>query len=203
MAVYLARCSQDAHASLELYAWNSRASATYWETLGHLEVALRNALSTRLALRHRRLQRRGSWLEDPHGELDAQAHADTAKARRRVRRKGKQASDGQLIAELSFGFWRYLLAKRYNTTLWPDLAGGFPHAPNRARITVELPITRLHEFRNRLAHHEPIWNKELVARQQDIYDVLGYLDAHLHTWVTKRCRISEVLLTCPIARPHP
>ncbi|RBM22476.1 hypothetical protein DI005_06555 [Prauserella sp. PE36] len=203
MANYLAWCGGDRSRALELYGWNSLASAAYWETLGHAEVALRNALAARLKARHQSLGRRGSWLDDPHRELAPQAAKDIAQARRRVQQKRKPASDGQTISELSFGFWRFLLAKQYNTTLWPDIASGFPNAPNRARVTVERPVVRLHDFRNRLAHHEPIWNKELAARQQDIYDLLAYLDPHLHSWVTKRCRISSVLVACPVARPHP
>jgi hypothetical protein len=35
--------------------------------------------------------------------------------------------------------------------LWPDLASGFPHTPDRQLETVEGPLARLHAFRNRLA----------------------------------------------------
>ncbi|GGQ47929.1 hypothetical protein ACFFKE_08505 [Streptomyces mutabilis] len=49
---------------------------------------------------------------------------------------------GKVIAELSFGFWRFLLARQYKTNLWPDLAGAFPYAPNRALTTVEDPVKR-------------------------------------------------------------
>jgi hypothetical protein len=160
-------------------------------------------LATRLASNHRAKGRRGSWLDDPNNELDQRAREDIATARRRFRSKRKTPSDGQTIAELSCGFWRFLLANRYGTTLWPNLAGGFPHAPDRARTTVEGPIGRLHDFRNRLAHHEPVWNKELATRRQDIYDVLSYIDPLLQTWVARRCRIPTVLLACPVIRPHP
>ncbi|NIH77880.1 Abi family protein [Amycolatopsis viridis] len=203
MADYLVKCHHDRAAALDLYAWNSLAGSAYWETLGHLEIALRNVLASQLAARHQTKGRPGSWLDDPGQDLDATAREEIRKARQRVRRKGKHASEGQAISELTFGFWRYLLAKQYNTTLWPSLASGFPHAPSRARHTIEQPIKRLHQFRNRLAHHEPIWNKELTQRQQDIYDVLTYIDPNLHSWVAKRCRISAVLLTCPVPRPHP
>ncbi|SDH23142.1 hypothetical protein SAMN05216553_11844 [Lentzea fradiae] len=117
--------------------------------------------------------------------------------------KGKPASDGQTIAELSFGFWRFLLAKKYATTLWPDLAGAFPHAPNRSRATIEKPIKSLHDFRNRLAHHEPVWNKPLTARQHEIHTVLDAIDPALRAWVTKNCRISALLQGCVFLRPYP
>jgi len=203
MTTYLTACPGDQSRALDLYTWNAQVSAAYWQTLGHLEVALRNTLATQLQARHLRLKRAGSWLDDRHNDLDANAKKNIGTARGQVSKKRKPASDGQTIAELSFGFWRFLLTKKYNTTLWPDLAQGFPRAPNRSRQTIEGPVKRLHEFRNRLAHHEPIWNKQLAAHQHDIYTVLGYIDEHVAAWTRKNCRISDLLLTCPVTRPHP
>jgi hypothetical protein len=147
-------------------------------------------LATRLASNHRAKGRRGSWLGDPNDELDQRAREDIATARRRVRSKRKTPSDGQTIAELSFGFWRFLLANRYGTTLWPNLAGGFPHAPDRARTTVEGPIGRLHDFRNRLAHHEPVWNKELATR----------IDQRVNGWPSLVGRVVAVWTTKALSR---
>jgi hypothetical protein len=118
----------------------------------------------------------GSWLDDPARELAEKARIDIAKARNRVAAKNKSASDGQTISELPFGFWRFFFARRYNTTLWPDLAGAFPHAPSRDRRTIEQPVERLHHFRNRLAHHERIWTEPLRARYAAVLAVLSYID---------------------------
>jgi hypothetical protein len=158
---YLQHCGGSEAAALELYRWNNATSAAMWEVLGYFEIALRNALAARMSDRHRRQRRRGSWLDDPLRELDWNARDDIAKARNRVVRKSKTPGDGQTIAELGLGFWRYLLARRYSSNLWPDLAGAFPNAPDRARETVELPVIGLHEFRNRLAHHERIWTEPI------------------------------------------
>lgn len=202
MQGYLDVCYADPTAALELYRWNTRVSGAFWETLSQLEVVLRNVLAGRLADRHAAAGRPGSWLDDPARELDGIARKDIAKARGRVRAKGKQHSHDQTLSELGFGFWRFLLAKRY-TTLWPALAGGFPHAPDRARTTIEQPVINLHEFRNRLAHHERIWNQPLKERHNDITALLGYIDTDLADWVAESCRITAVLSECPIERPHP
>lgn len=202
LAEYLAYCGGDLDAALELYRWNTEITGAMWETVGHLEVALRNTLADRLAVRHGRLRRTGSWLDDPARELDEPARADIAKARDRVRRNRKPASDGQTISELSFGFWRFLLARRYATTLWPDLASGFPHSPNRARATIEAPVKRLHVFRNRLAHHQRVWTEPLGARWTDMCDVLRYIHPDLHHWSTQHSRVPAVLMACPVTRPH-
>ncbi|HKG39138.1 MAG TPA: hypothetical protein VKB25_09140 [Conexibacter sp.] len=79
-------------------------SAAFWQPLGHLEVAMRNTMSTALAERQHRSGVAGSWLDDVDRLLDGRARADIATARGRVRRKGKRPSDSQTISELSFGF---------------------------------------------------------------------------------------------------
>ncbi|MER5391945.1 hypothetical protein [Saccharopolyspora sp. NPDC002686] len=203
MQGYLDACGGDPAAALDLYRWNAQMSGALWETLGHLEVVLRNVLADRLAARSAAAGRSGSWLDDTARELDDRARRDITKARQRVRAKGKAASNAQTLTELPFGFWRFLLARRYATTLWPDLASGFPGAPDRARSTIEQPVTRLHELRNRLAHHERVWNLPLKARYDDIVALLGYVDSDLLEWVAAGCRVTAALAACPIERPHP
>jgi hypothetical protein len=172
-----------------------------WETMGHLEVALRNALSFRLARRHRRLHRVGDWLDDPAYELDTEARTDVAQARRRVQRNRKPLTQDQVISELGFGFWRFLLAKRYATTLWPDLAGGFPNSPDRNRATVDGPVRRIHLLRNRLAHHQRIWTESLPERWADMAAVLGFIDRDFGKWAVESSRVPGLLAACPVSLP--
>jgi hypothetical protein len=196
LSTYVSRCDGSFVSAIDLYRWNARASAAFWEPLGHLEVALRNTMSWRLDVRHERLGRLGSWLDDPDLELTPRMREFVAQARTRVKRKGKRGSQGQTISELGFGFWRYLVTKRL-THLWPDLAGGFPHAPDRRRETLEEPLIRLHDFRNRLAHHQRIWNHDLDARRGDLLTVAGYMDPALPAWIAAR-RLQRVLDARPV-----
>lgn len=183
-------------AALRLYTWNASVSAAFWQPLGHLEVGLRNAMGSALQGRHRRSGGAGSWLDDADRLLDGRARTDIAVARRRVRKKGKRPSDDQTISELSFGFWRFLITRRH-TVLWPDLATAFPGAPDRRRETVEEPVARLHELRNRIAHHQRIWNHDLAARYADVLLVAGYLDADLPEWIARECRVPALLRARP------
>ncbi len=195
---YVDCCEGELPLAVQLYRWNTVIGAALWQPLGHLEVALRNALSDALAQRHVRNGRSGSWLDDPADDLDAAAHRAIAVACRRVRRKGKRRSDGQTISELGFGFWRFLITRRH-TALWPDLASAFPGAPDRRRETAEDPIARLHELRNRIAHHQRIWNRDLAARYADVLLVAGYLDADLPAWIARDCRVPALLRARPLS----
>lgn len=104
---------------------------------------------------------------------------------------------GKIIAELSFGFWRFLLARQYKTSLWPDGAGAFPHAPNRALNTVEGRVKRLHKFPNRITHHEGIWHLPFEARRDDIQTVLAFIAPAAAAWVADAFRIDDVLARRP------
>ena len=138
LSTYLAACDGNLDAAVALYAWNSQVTGAFWEHLGHVEVTLRNTLDARLTDRHDRLGRPGTWLDDHARELTERARTDIATARARVKAKGKTAVHGQVLSELSFGSWR-LVSKTYSGRFWPDLASGFPHAPNRALTTIETP----------------------------------------------------------------
>lgn len=197
LSTYVAQCDGDFDAGVRLYQWNAAVAAAFWEPVGHLEVALRNALHARLTGRHLRLSRDATWLDDPSRELTGRSRQDISVARARVRRKGKRVDAGQTISELGFGFWRFLIAKKL-TGIWPDLAGAFPHAPDRRRETIEAPLARLHDFRNRLAHHQRIWNRDPAARYEDLLLIAGYLDADLPTWIDKGGSIMSLLTRAPV-----
>jgi len=196
LSTYLAECNGDFAAAVEMYRWNAAITAAFWEPIGHLEVAVRNTLDDRFAARHDRLVRPGSWLDDPAQELSDRLRADIATARDRVRQKGKRASDGQTISELSFGFWRFLITKKL-TTLWPDLAGAFAHAPDRQLKTVEGPLARLHVFRNRLAHHHRVWSQAPEDRYEDLLTLAGYIDPGLPAWIAETSQVPHVLSARP------
>ncbi|MHB1539557.1 MAG: hypothetical protein ACYCUM_14585 [Solirubrobacteraceae bacterium] len=196
LSTYVTHCGGDFAAALEMYRWNSAITAAFWEPIGHLEVALRNTLADRLKERHHRLERSGSWLDDPVGELSGRARQDIAGARDRVRQKGKRASDGQTISELSFGFWRFLITKKL-TRLWPDLASGFPGAPDRRRETIEAPLARLHVFRNRVAHHQRAWSHTPQERYKDLLALASHIDPALPAWIEATSKVHSTLNAKP------
>ncbi|MDQ2737887.1 MAG: hypothetical protein M3Y35_04530 [Actinomycetota bacterium] len=132
-------------------------------------------------------------MADPATGLDARGHTDIVKARRRVVIRGKNPGDGQIISELSFGFWRFLLARRYQASLWPDLASGFVNAPSRSRVLIEEPVVRLHEFRNRIAHQQRIWTGPIHERYEDCLVLAGFIDREVRDWIAATSRVPAVL----------
>lgn len=197
LATYVRATGGSVDAGVELYRWNAEVAGALWEVLGHVEVVLRNALHDELTARHRRLDRAGEWYDDPAGELEAHARDDVAKARRRLRRAGAPVLPGKIVAELSFGFWRFLLARRYTASLWPALRPGFPYLASADRRELEAPVARLHQLRNRVAHHEPLIAEPLTDRYADMLLVVGAVDPQLQNWLASGNRLPDVLASRP------
>lgn len=79
--------------------------------------------------------------------------------------KGKPyAQPEDILSNVPFGFWTTLLSTDYEDftnkhLLWPNLFRHvFPNAPyGYARKDIEQHFNLVREFRNRFAHHEPVW----------------------------------------------
>jgi hypothetical protein len=81
-----------------------------------------------------------------------------------------------------FGFWRFLCAKDYLTSLWvPVLAAAFPNHPagdvRTIRTDVEDHMQKLHFLRNRIAHHEPIHRRNLADDANAVDDLAAWMSA--------------------------
>lgn len=196
LAPYLRAANGDLSRALHLYEWNVAISGGFYEALGILEVVLRNALSTQLAAHHGTLA--GHWYDDPLGVLSNLAHDDIEAARRRVRKLRRPETPGRVIAELNFGFWKFLLAKRYEATLWTAyLRHAFPNLQPQSRTVVYRGLDELHILRNRIAHHEPIHNRYLTADMLTIYRLLDWIDADVRVWALGLSQLQSLIAARP------
>jgi hypothetical protein len=189
--LYLEHGNGDEALALALYRWNAQLAAAFWLDFGHFEIAFRNALDARMVKRYKSQGEKTEWLNDPHLELGRnpnnpryhkQPYKDIASARSRVRNNSKPNTHDQIISETSFGLWHQLVSQK-QMFLWPDLAGAFPHAPNRAQSTISGPVSRLRRFRNRIAHHHRIWTMNVHSLYEDLLTVAGYIDPDLPEWI--------------------
>ncbi len=81
--------------------------------------------------------------------------------------------------------------------LWPDLASAFPHAPDRNQATVQDPVRRLREFRNRIGHHHRIWSENPQDRYDDLLAVTGFIDTGLSKFIDQHSRVPMMLSRQP------
>ena len=204
---YLAASHNRLPAALALYDWNAAMSAALHEDLSRVEVVLRNTIDTSLqthtSARNRSTSawyEKNSFFPGRHGQ---RALEDIAGARRRASRGSPIAPHGNVIAEVTFGFWRYLCTPTYLTSMWvPALAATFtnhPHSssPRLVRADVEDRVQRAHFVRNRVAHHEPIHQRDIVRDYASMSELLDWINHDVATWFTHNSRTLAVLATRP------
>jgi hypothetical protein len=190
-----------AERAADLYSWNGRLSGAVHEELGLLEVVLRNALDRELAKYHRvAFNGDGRWYADPRMPWQSAKmidQLDRARAQATGNRRFPELP-GKVIAELTFGFWRYVLAAPYQSTLWaPALRHAFPGLHPARRATVYQLVDRLNSVRNRVAHHEPIHCLDIAARHQDVLLTATWIDPAAAAWIAETSRVTTVLESRP------
>lgn len=195
---YTRRCPDEASA-LRLYEWNMRAAAAVLETTGIVEVIGRNAMDRELRA-WADLRGTTTWFDI--APLDQQGQADIRKARARATRNGRRPEvHGRVIAELTFGFWRYLAESRYLTALWtPALHRAFPAGPSdilTRQREVRTRLQQLHFVRNRAAHHEPIHQRDLRRDLDYAVELLSWIDPSAAAWAVEVTSLRAVLAARP------
>ncbi|MGH3544375.1 MAG: hypothetical protein ACRDPW_00335, partial [Mycobacteriales bacterium] len=131
------------------------------------------------------------WYLDVGRAFNDKTRADIGAARARALHTGKAETAGRIVAELSFGFWRYLLAIRYERSLWRTcLHRAFPAQGRRKTVHAKMAV--LHELRNRIAHHEPIPNRPLGQLYNDALTVAGWICPTTRDWIHRQALVSPV-----------
>lgn len=195
LSSYLAASGGDLGRALALYDWNTRAAAAVLAASAMVEVVVRNSLDR--SLQRWADRRRGGvdWLDA--APLDAQGQADVGKARERATRRARDPEiRGKVVAELSFGFWHYLVASRYLTALWiPGVHEAFRHGVSDLRLRrseVERRLNNLMIVRDRAAHHEPIHRRDLARDFADAATLVGWVHPEGAVWLRARSDLLQL-----------
>jgi hypothetical protein len=168
--------------------------------LGDVEIVLRNAMHEQLTAWSAQLHGTVAWYHDAGNVFNARTIDDIATARRRVVDSGRRETPGRVISELPLGFWRYLLANRYERSLWlPCLRQAFPGLAGRGmRRDVDEAVRDLHTLRNRVAHHEPIHNRQLAYLHQRALTVAGWICQTSQEWIAGRSAVPVAIAHRPV-----
>lgn len=187
-ATYLDAANSEG-AALQLYTWNTAAASAFHGPLQTLEVTLRNAVHDSLTAAY------GTrWFDDGNVLRPSELRM-VGDATQHLHDLGKQPTAGRVVAELSFGFWVALFANAYDATLWrTDLHKLFsPKIKDRRGLHDALD--RLRTLRNRIAHHEPIFQRKLDDDYRRIRNIVGFLSLPTLSWLdhhsTVQTRVSS------------
>lgn len=201
LTTYLDAADGDRKQAIRLHVLNTGISAAFYGPLQGLEVALRNAMHRSLAGVYGE-----TWYDNRNAELDAGAREQIVHVRARLTGDGRADDPHRIVAALSFGFWVALLRRGgplgdgrradYEMTLWrPALRGAFPHRASLNRKQAHQPLDALRLFRNRIAHHEPIFPRDLAEDHDRILEVVGWISPETRRWIAHHSRVPRLLQT--------
>lgn len=188
---YFVKSPKDPVHALARYYWNVELCQAFYPLLHTIEVALRNNIDSALhpVFPVAQYDHIDSWI-DRRPRVAVHPHAESAIHRSKCKLPGwdestkcftrKAPTHGDLVANMSFGFWVGLLENTYDSPgktkvyFWPDhFKTVFPGASGTLMSPLRTAFNQLRHFRNRVFHHEPVWQKrETDPTPKERYDAL-------------------------------
>ena len=187
---YLANAQGDLDGALCLYERNMRLSSAFYIPLQCLEVCLRNKLHAKL------VQKYGAdWYVNGKAGLHVGSVTRISDVIHELGKSRTPVTPGAVVAELSFGFWVSLLGTAYDATLWRfAVAGAFQEkGKNIRRDRVHGRFNALRRFRNRVAHHEPIFDRDLQSVHAELIEALAWLCPETSAWAASQSQVLRVI----------
>lgn len=183
--------NSDISKAISLYERNTLLAEAFYTSLQGLEICFRNKLHAALQLTYD-----NDWLLHERVPLAVEGRRHIADAKDVLRSPRRLMTEGAIIAELSLGFWVGLIGPSYDSTLWRKALYRVFSANGRylRRKDVHGRFNAIRRFRNRVAHHEPIWDQDLLSRHREIIEAIGWMCADTAQWVDRRSRLPGVVL---------
>ncbi len=174
------------------YLWNLALSSALQPALHTLEITVRNHLFrvSRRIVDETTLSfdRVPCWLDARPSLLADRERQAVEVAKRTIGIRRSPMTEGRLVSILGFGFWVSLCKRPYEQgrvggpRLWPEPARkGFPHLPKakRTRSHIYHALNLLRDLRNRVSHHEAVWDRRLNRSHEDILETIGWINRDL------------------------
>jgi hypothetical protein len=157
---YLHACGNTKKA-MTLYRLNLRLSQEMFTVISCFEIALRNRIDSHFTAMLgkdwlREAVTKGGFFDTPKCRLTALNINDS------LSKIKQNYSHNKLVAELGFGFWRYMFASNQYAATGKTLLQVFPGKPTSTasvqynQTYVFNQLIQINNIRNRIAHHEPI-----------------------------------------------
>lgn len=154
MRKYLNACAADKRMAMQLYRYNLRLCQRFYGTLNLFEVMLRNAINRHYTAHYSD----SDWIvnQADTGKLLEYNKDEIRQTEAGYRRRGVYNND-KMVASLTMGFWTKLFSKKRYKRGGKTLLQIFPNKQKgKNQADVYKDLTAIREFRNRIAHHEPI-----------------------------------------------
>lgn len=192
---YMSSSGFDRNRALRLYAWNMRMSAAFFPLIAAGEIAVRNLAAARIAQLFGPI-----WWDDPRFQrrLGGRGKGIVLRAVTKLNAEGKTATHGRLTSELSFGFWVNMLLPKYEHDLWMPLHSHFPDMDTSVdRDGLHSRLLHIQGLRNRIGHHEPIFQRNLTQEYADCLGLVRWMSAEKAAWIRPHCDVLRLMREKP------
>jgi hypothetical protein len=189
--------------ALALYAWNAQVSAALLAPLHVCEVVIRNAAADALEAVYG-----PHWPWETTFVLSLPNPSGNSYSSRRDLRSvaARQPSTGKVIPELKFVFWQEMFTHRHDVRLWDaHLMRIFPsHDPANSVVSLRRAIytdlEAIRKLRNRIAHHEPIFTRNLREDFKRMVHLVEQRSPLAASWMVGNQNAARLISQPPIFR---
>lgn len=184
--------------AIALYAWNATVSSALLAPLHICEVVIRNAVSEAI---ERLYGPQWPWSAGFARSLSTPAQPWLYDPRKDLINTGKRfQTTGKVIPELKFVFWQQMFDSRHEARIWNrHLVSIFPNV-NTAKAITDLRqdmhdgLEQVRTLRNRIAHHEPIFARNLQDDFQTIIRLVRARSEITASWLLSN-QIASVVMS--------
>ncbi len=166
----------------------SEISAALWVHIAVFEITLRKFIHSSLSKSYKTTR----WWLIPN-LLTAKDRAEFKYAEKRLAMQKRKVSPILVVHNSSFSLCIELLSKRYHQKIWLKIVKYFPTHPGR-REDFYKRAREIRNLRNLIAHHAPIFHRNLLRDHQYLHELTMILDPQLAQEVQKRSRVLDLLL---------
>ena len=183
--------------AVALYAWNAQIASYFLMPLHICEVVVRNAAADAIEAVYG-----PNWPWNSRFQFSLPTGPGYSSRQDLISVSTTHTTLGKVIPELKFVFWEQMFTARHDIRIWKSqMLQVFPnHAATatwynvRSRVNADLQVIR--RLRNRIAHHEPIFARNLIAEFGLIRGLVDLRSPIVSSWMMGN-EIASHLLTIP------
>ncbi|EPD0902665.1 Abi family protein [Yersinia enterocolitica] len=187
---YLIHAGFNRQYAFNLYLYNARLSKSFLYPLHILEISLRNRMNAVFTNQFGK-----DWPIDASFTSNLTPESLTSLTTA-IGRAKTQTTDS-IVSTLNFDFWSNLLRDEYHNCFWQSNLAILTPSWNIKITTLRKRSRDLNFFRNRIAHHEPIYQSDLIKTHKDLLEMIGWLCKDTSDWVNHYSTVNEVMRTSP------
>lgn len=171
--------------ALQMYSWNAKLCSSLTTPLQVLEVTIRNGVVAALERAYG-----GNWISSrsfikslPRPQRGYSPASDLQMTLAKV------STTGQVISELKFIFWNDMFTSRHDVRIWDrHIRLAFPNLPSslsvqECRLLLYKQVFAIRKLRNRIAHHEPIFTRDVLSEFRRMTKVISWRCSTTSDWV--------------------